>query len=442
MNSINATTFDALIVGAGPAGSSAAVLLARAGWSVAIVEKQTFPRRKVCGECIAASNLPLLDALGILPGAFDALAAPPLQRVAFMLGHHSVSAPLPAATHSRHTWARALGRETLDTLLLDQARTAGARVFQPWSVLSVDGAPGQMRALALDIATGEKTELQARVVILANGSWEPLQSARQTGRRVRCGSDLLAFKANFDNADLAVGLLPVLAFEGGYGGMVVADRQTTTIACCIRADRLAALRACMPGHSAGEVVEAMLRRECAAVDSALQPAQRLGPWLGCGPIDPGIRLHGDDLVLRIGNAAAEAHPIIGEGMSMAMQSAWLLCDRLLATTDEGGPQTDAQWHANVARRYAGDWRRHFATRLRLATLLAHTAMRPLPALMLVAAVRHFPSAVTWGARWCAKVTCAIDPATITRLSSERSTRPLTARPTPTLHPTSPLTEAS
>jgi 2-polyprenyl-6-methoxyphenol hydroxylase-like FAD-dependent oxidoreductase len=442
MNATNTTIFDALIVGAGPAGASAAVLLARAGWSVAIVEKQAFPRRKVCGECIAASNLPLLDALGISPAAFDALAAPPLQRVAFMRGHHSVSAPLPAATHPRHTWARALGRETLDTLLLDQARAAGARVLQPWSVLSIDGPPGQMRATVLDIATGGKTELQARVVILANGSWEPLQSARQTERRVRRGSDLLAFKANFDNADLAVGLLPVLAFEGGYGGMVVADRQTTTIACCIRADRLAALRAGMPGHSAGEVVEAMLRRECAGVDAALQPAQRRGPWLGSGPIDPGIRLRGDDRVLRIGNAAAEAHPIIGEGMSIAMQSAWLLCDRLLATSGGSDPQDAARWHTDVARRYAADWRRHFATRLRLAALLAHTAMRPLPASMLVAAVRQFPSAVTWGARWCAKVTCAIDPATIARLASARAPRPLTARAPLAVHPTGPLTEAS
>src|SRR6185369_12016136 len=63
------TAFDAVIVGAGPAGSSAAILLARAGWSVALIEKQAFPRRKVCGECIAASNLPLLDALGV-GGAF------------------------------------------------------------------------------------------------------------------------------------------------------------------------------------------------------------------------------------------------------------------------------------------------------------------------------------------------------------------------------------
>lgn len=59
------TKFDVIIIDAGPAGASAATLLAQAGWSVALIEKQIFPRRKVCGECIAASNLPLLDALGI-----------------------------------------------------------------------------------------------------------------------------------------------------------------------------------------------------------------------------------------------------------------------------------------------------------------------------------------------------------------------------------------
>jgi hypothetical protein len=87
------------------------------------------------------------------------------------------------------------------------------------SVLSVDGSPGQMRATALDMATGEKTEMQARVVILANGSWGPFPSARQTERRIRRGGDLLAVKANFVGADLAAGVLPVLAFEGGYGGI-------------------------------------------------------------------------------------------------------------------------------------------------------------------------------------------------------------------------------
>ena len=85
------SAFDVVIVGAGPAGSSAAIRLARAGWSVALVEKQSFPRRKVCGECIAASNLDLIDDLGIGP-AFAAAAGPPLRRVALWRGEDEVSA--------------------------------------------------------------------------------------------------------------------------------------------------------------------------------------------------------------------------------------------------------------------------------------------------------------------------------------------------------------
>jgi flavin-dependent dehydrogenase len=58
------TDYDAIVVGGGPAGSTVAIRLAEAGWSVALVEQKEFPRRKVCGECIAATNLDLLDALG------------------------------------------------------------------------------------------------------------------------------------------------------------------------------------------------------------------------------------------------------------------------------------------------------------------------------------------------------------------------------------------
>lgn len=134
------TEFDAIIMGAGLAGSAAAILLASAGWQVALVEKQRFPRRKVCGECLAASNLPLLDALGI-GSEFGAVAGPALRRFALMRGRRTVVADLPAA-HGAHPWGRALGRETLDLLLLEKARQAGATVLQPWSVVALRGGTG------------------------------------------------------------------------------------------------------------------------------------------------------------------------------------------------------------------------------------------------------------------------------------------------------------
>jgi flavin-dependent dehydrogenase len=75
----------------------------------------------------------------------------------------------------------------------------------------------------------------------------------------------------------------------------------------------------------------------------------------------------------IGNAAAEAHPIIGEGISMALQSARLLCARLVAG---GRTNASAETLQRVGIDYDRDWRQAFAPRLHLAATLAHLAMRP------------------------------------------------------------------
>src|SRR6185437_8557169 len=184
--------YDAIIVGGGPAGATAAIRLARAGWSVALIEGESFPRRKVCGECIAASNLPLLDALGV-GERFAALAGPPLRRVALLWGRESISAPLPAAAGSRQPWGRALGREQLDLLLLERARQVGVAVWQPYTAQSLGGSPGayccvlrptrdhgQISAGCDSAASpgAASLSLTAPVAIAANGSWQRLPAAR------------------------------------------------------------------------------------------------------------------------------------------------------------------------------------------------------------------------------------------------------------------------
>jgi 2-polyprenyl-6-methoxyphenol hydroxylase-like FAD-dependent oxidoreductase len=376
-------------------------LLTQAGWRVALVEKHSFPRRKVCGECLAASNLPLLETLGV-GAAFAALAGPELRQVALMRGTDSVLAQLPPAGYGIFRWGRALGRETLDALLLEQARLNGVQVMQPWSLQSFEGGPGKWHCEVRAVDTKALLTLRAPVAIDAHGSWEPLPYDRT--QQVCSVSDLLAFKANFSGASLPTGLLPVLSFEGGYGGMVMADQGLLTLACCVRRDRLTALRRASPGSSAGEVVEALLKRECAGVQAALLSATRIGVWLAAGPLVPGIRLRPDDPVFRIGNAAAEAHPIIGEGMSMAFQSAWLLCTHLIGT---GTHPTliDVRWQRAVGQGYAKDWHRQFARRLRLASAFAHLAMRPAFASPLMALVRAWPGLLPLGAKLGGKTRC-------------------------------------
>jgi 2-polyprenyl-6-methoxyphenol hydroxylase-like FAD-dependent oxidoreductase len=405
------TRFDAVVVGAGPAGASAALLLARAGWSVALVERQRFPRRKVCGECIAASNLPLLEALGV-GAAIARLAGAELRRVALMHGGATIVAPLPPADAPAPCFGRALGREQLDTLLADAAEAAGATRWQPWSLQAIEGSAGQFRLRLQAVgAPGELCELEAGLVVAAHGSWEPLPSERAVRRQARRPSDLFAFKANFRCAAIAADLLPVLSFRGGYGGMVVADGGLATLACCIREDRLGQDRDGRPGERAGAVVEAILRRECAGVAAALSGATREGPWLATGPIRPGVRLGAADGIFRVGNAAGEAHPIVGEGISMALQSAFMLASLLgpkRAALVDGPGAAASQERLRIA--YEALWRRRFATRLRLAAAFAHVAMRPAAAGALRSLVERWPGLLTLGARWSGKTRCAPEAA--------------------------------
>jgi flavin-dependent dehydrogenase len=418
---------DAIIVGAGPAGSSAAILLARAGWSVALVEKQRFPRRKVCGECIAASNLPLLDALGVGADVMSQAGAE-LRTVALMRGDRTVVADLPAADDD-HAWGRALGRETLDTLLLAEARAAGAAIWQPWAVRTLERTEAGWHCDLRAIDSHAGATLRAPVAIAAHGSWETLPSDRDAERRSRRASDLLAFKANFRDVALVQGLLPVLSFDGGYGGMVIADGGVATVAGCIRRDRLDAARRAATGQRAGEVFESILQAECRGVRTALKGASRDGAWLAAGPLDPGCHLSDDELLLRIGNAAGEAHPIIGEGISMALQSAWLLCGHLLAS--DRLDARDAGRSRALARRYRADWQRAFGPRLRLAALFAHAAMRAAPAELLLGLATRWPGLLTRGARWGGKTRCAVDPATIVALA-RRPAAPVSRRDAPSI----------
>lgn len=412
--------FDAIVVGGGPAGSTAAIRLAQAGWSVAVIERQPFPRRKVCGECIAATNLPLLHALGIGED-FDAMAGPEIHAAALYAGDATLRADLPSF-EAPHAWGRALGREHLDTLLLARAAECGATVFQPRTVKRI-GREDDLHVCHTVGTDQRPVAFRAPVLIAAHGSWETDPASEHRHRPQRDG-DLLAFKANYLGARLEPGLLPVLAFPGGYGGIVVGDHGRTTLAFCIRRDALRVAREKHPERKAADSALAHVIAHCRGAREAIAEARLEAAWLGVGPIQPGIRApYRDDGIFAVGNVAGEAHPILGEGMSMAIQSAWLLTDRLV-TAREGLRNPEALhrvhpimasqdlWNPEalhrVGRDYARAWRRSFAGRVRLAALFAQLAMRPGASRVLLPLFTRWPGLLTLGARAGGKVRRLVD----------------------------------
>jgi len=260
-----------------------------------------------------------------------------------------------------------------------------------------------------------RMRLSASLIVDAHGSWESgpeievagqINSLPKTPQRA---SDLFAFKATFAKSALAPGLLPVVALAGGYGGMVVANDGRTTVALCLRRDALRTLRMRNPGVSAALAVEAHLRESCRGIQDALRPAQREGSWLTVGPLRPGVRLHQTAGVFRVGNACGESHPLVGEGISMALQASKLLVERLVHHVDRA---TDARVLRAAHHAYARAWRQSFVPRLRLASLYAHITMRAPMAASFGAWLRQWPQALTTAARLAGKARSAIHPSVL------------------------------
>ena len=384
---------------------------------VVLVEQQKFPRQKVCGECLSAGALAILDELGV-GESIRAIAGPEIRHVGWMGATRTVIAPFPRCTAGAYGYGRAIGRDSLDNLLLARARSLGVEVLQPARVQRVAGTPGHFLC---DVETRDKsiTRLRGRpltqawtaqVVVDAHGSWDPtvtMGEDRAAGERHRAparNADLFAFKATFSHSTLPAGLLPVLAFPGGYGGIVVADDRRTTLACCIRRDALRASRASLRGQSAGLAVGATLRQSCRGVAEALSHAEQETAWLSVGPIRPGVRVDECRHIFRVGNAAGEVHPLIGEGIYMALHSARMAA----AHVSRLGPAViDAAQFQAAYRAYAAEWRAAFGSRLRFAKWYAHMAMRPAIANHLNSLLQATPSLMTHAARWAGKARGAI-----------------------------------
>jgi menaquinone-9 beta-reductase len=163
-----ARTCDVLVVGAGPAGTAAAVTLQRAGRSVIVVDKARFPRDKCCGDGLTTLALRELDRLGLQPtsvaGWYDVDAAylrSPSGR--------EVRVPLP----STGRYAAVAPREQLDAALVGLARATGAEILDGHGFRAIDPSTSDHVEVEVDgIGT-----VRTRYVVAADGMWSPVRKA-------------------------------------------------------------------------------------------------------------------------------------------------------------------------------------------------------------------------------------------------------------------------
>jgi len=285
--------YDLIIIGGGPAGTSAAISAARNGASVLLLERGRFPRHKVCGEFVSAESLGLLtDLLDDHRAALLGNAIRIPQARVFLDGRvvQTVVDP-PAAS---------IARLDLDAALWHSAEGAGVEARQQVTVQSIGGT-GPFRLLTTE------GEFEARTLVNASGRWSNLNLTPDESRH-----KWLGLKAHFAES-FPEPSVDLYFFDGGYCGVepVLLSGE---------------------GSSAGRVnASAMVRADVASTLPevfALQPAllKRSRSWTRLSdPVSTSPLIFRDpqpdrNNVLRVGDAAGFVDPFVGDGISLAMRS--------------------------------------------------------------------------------------------------------------------------
>ncbi len=300
---------DVLIVGGGLAGSAAAILLARAGRKVVLVERESQPQHKVCGEFLSQEALMYLRQLGVDVEGLGAVAI----RSVRLAGCEGVSeAVLPFA-------AMSLTRRRLDEELLRVAESAGATVLRGCRVNGVQRS-GEGWAAVTD---GAKT-LSAAAAFLATGKHDLHARARPKGKQ----PDLVAFKMYWrlspQQAAALAGHVELVLYDGGYAGLQPVEEGAANLCCLVQRAELQRLGGRWEG------LLAAMQRDCALLRERLQGAvPLLEKPLAISSIPYGYVREASDGLWALGDQAAVIPSFTGDGMSIALHSGYLAAEMYL-----------------------------------------------------------------------------------------------------------------
>lgn len=301
---------QALIVGGGPSGSAAAIVLGRAGVAPILFERTGGPRDVVCGGFLSWDALGALDQLGI---DVWALGATSIERVRLVTSHQTVEASLPFR-------AAGLSRRTLDEALIAAAAHAGATVRRGTAVKAADGP----RTIRLD--SGECIESEA--LILATGKHELRGHSRsgiETGAHQVVGFRTALEPSRLSRDELE-GVVELHLFDRGYAGILMQEDGSANLCVSVAADRL---------KDAGSI-EGLIGELSVELPSLKHRLQGCGTneWTAIAGIPYGWRAKRTSSgVFRLGDQGAVIASLVGDGVAIALTSGIGAATALL----RGGP---------------------------------------------------------------------------------------------------------
>ena len=219
--------WDAVVVGAGPAGATTALLLARAGASVLLIDRARFPRDKACSEYLSPATTEILARLDR-----DVLAEVESAAHAKLYGM-KVVAPSGAAMCGRfrggpRPYSFALPRTMFDTMLLTAARRAGAHVCEATTVENLVWGKGAVAGVVARSSNGQRATHNARIVVGADGLRSVV--ARRLGLVRSSPPRRVAFAAHVTDVAGIDGVGELHVSGRGYVGLGPVGGGVTTVA--------------------------------------------------------------------------------------------------------------------------------------------------------------------------------------------------------------------
>jgi geranylgeranyl reductase family protein len=282
-------TFDVIIAGGGPAGSACASFCAKHGLRVLVLEREAFPREKVCGDCLNPNCWPLLDRLGVRDAVMN-LTHNPLDRVEFIgISGRSVVIDLPRGRNAQIGVKRSL----LDDLLLNRAKELGATVRNSCTVTALRSVPTDV----WQVETSQCETFRAKIIVAADGRNSTV--ARLLNRAPAPHKDRVALQTHIP-LPRDFGNRIVLQFlPDGYSGQAPTGQDQLNVCLVSFAPRIGILK------------DWAQRRFDLAKDH---------PWRTVTPLTRAPLQPVQDSVFFIGDAARVVEPFTGEGIFYALAS--------------------------------------------------------------------------------------------------------------------------